>query len=73
MLDGSDVKLIVTGVRLLGAVIGTAEFRVEYIKSVVKYRTLELMKLSDVAKAEPPSAFASQWHSQEMKLPHDSF
>lgn len=57
--QGSNVKLSVTGERHLGAAIGTAEYRTEYVKTAVQRWESELQRLSEIAKTEPQAAYAA--------------
>ena len=60
----SDSGLIVTkkGQRHLGAIIGTEEFKKEYIGEKVSEWVKEIEVLSDIAKTEPHAAYSAYTH-----------
>ena len=59
-----DSGVIVTrnGQRHLGAVIGTEEFKQEYVKEKVREWVKEMKALSDIAKTEPHAAYSAYTH-----------
>ena len=56
---GSDVVITMEGQRHLGAVIGTPEFKKEYVEKKVAEWVQEVGILSDIAKTEPHAAYAA--------------
>ena len=56
---GSDVVITSRGQRHLGAVIGTQEFKKEYVEKKVTEWVQEVKVLSDIAKTEPHAAYAA--------------
>ena len=50
------------GQRHLGAVIGTEEFKKEYVKEKVAEWVKEVKALSDIAKTEPHAAYSAYTH-----------
>ena len=59
---GSNVIITKKGQRHLGAVIGTQEFKKEYVEKKVAEWIQEVKTLSDIAKTEPHAAFAAYTH-----------
>ena len=59
---GSDVKVTAEGQRHLGAVIGTSEFKIGFIRQKVCEWVKEINTLSDIAKTEPQAAYTAFTH-----------
>ena len=65
--DGSEVVITKKGERHLGAVIGTQEFKKEYVEKKVAEWVQEVKTLSDIAITEPHAAFAAFTHGLQHK------
>ena len=59
---GTNVKVTKDGQRHLGAVIGTEEFKKEYIGEKVGKWVQEIQLLADIAKTEPHAAYSAFTH-----------
>ena len=64
---GSQIKLTTAGQRHLGAVIGSAGFKEEYVTSKVAKWCEELHCLSEFAMSQPHAAFSAYLHGQQHK------
>ena len=59
LFDGTGIKLTLTGERHLGAVIGTQEFRDQYVSSKVQKWIEDIEILAGIAEDEPQLAYSS--------------
>ena len=59
IFSNSNVRVTKDGERHLGAVIGTPEFKKEYVKKIVHDWEKEVKRLSDYATTEPQAAYAA--------------
>ena len=57
--NGTGIKITLTGERHLGAVIGTQEFRDEYVNKKVKTWVEDIEQLSVIAEDEPQLAYSA--------------
>ena len=64
----TSVQITVDGHRLLGAPLGTPEFRTKYLEERVASWTQLLVKLSAVAQTQPHAAFSAFTHSFVSRL-----
>ena len=62
LFTGSEVVITKKGQRHLGAVIGTQEFKKEFVEKKVAEWVHEVGVLSDIAKTEPHAAYAAYTH-----------
>lgn len=62
IFNGSGVSITKEGQRHLGAVIGTEEFKKEYIEEKVLKWVKEVEVLADIAKTEPHAAYSAYTH-----------
>lgn len=62
IFNGSGVIVTKEGQRHLGAVIGTEEFKKQYIKEKVLKWVNEVKVLSDIARTEPHAAYSAYTH-----------
>jgi len=66
----ANIKITVNGKRHLGAVIGTEEFKVEYLNEKIQIWSEEIKALSQIAKIEPQAAFSCFVSGYKHKLNH---
>ena len=59
LFHGTGVKITRTGERHLGAVIGSQEFRDEYVNSKINKWVADIEQLSEIADEEPQVAYAA--------------
>ena len=57
--DGTGIKITKEGKRHLGAVVGTEDFKKEYIENLVQTWIAELQNLQKIARIEPQLAYAA--------------
>ena len=57
IFKNSSIQITSTGQRHLGAVIGTTEYKQEYMNEKITTWTEEIRMLSEIAKTEPQSAY----------------
>ena len=60
--NGTDVIVTKEGQRHLGAVIGTEDFKIQYVTEKVAEWVKEIKMLSDIAKTEPHAAYTAFTH-----------
>ena len=59
IFNGSGIKIVLEGKRVLGAAIGTTEFEGAYIKDKVSEWIMDLQELSSIAEEEPQIALSA--------------
>ena len=59
LFDGTGVKLTLTGERHLGAVIGSPNFRDEYITNKINKWSEDVKELAEFARDEPQLAYTA--------------
>ena len=57
--EGTGVRITMEGDRHLGSVIGTPEFKEEFVKTKVEEWVAELQRLAEIAKTEPHAAYTA--------------
>ena len=74
---GTGVKITISGERHLGAVIGSEDFRNEYVKQKVKNWVEDVVQLSSIAKDEPQLAYSAftkalcmRWSFMQRTIPN---
>jgi hypothetical protein len=67
IFEGTGIKITLTGERHLGAVIGSEEFRDEYIRSKVSKWVEDIEQLSTIANDEPQLAYAAYTKALSMR------
>ena len=65
---GSDLNITVKGKKHLGAIIGSEEFKKEYVEELIDDWCKELNTLSEIALIEPHAAYASYIHGFQHKF-----
>ena len=64
---GTGVKITTSGERHLGAVIGSHEFRTEYVSDKIRKWTKDVEQLAEVAKDEPQLAYSAYTKALSMR------
>lgn len=64
---GTGVKITTSGERHLGAVIGSHEFRREYVSDKIRKWTKDVEQLAEVAKDEPQLAYSAYTKALSMR------
>ena len=65
--EETGVEIRITGVRYLGAAIGSPSFKYEYITEKVQTWVAEIKSLSAIAKTQPQAAYAVLVHAMKHK------
>ena len=65
---GSRINITTSGQRHLGAVIGSMEFKDEYVNNLVARWTSEMQVLSKIAEIQPQAAYAAYTHGFKSKF-----
>ena len=65
LFASSPINITTEGKRHLGAVIGTSDFKTEYMEEKVKGWCERLERLSDVAKSQPHAAYSAFIHGEQ--------
>ena len=68
IFDGAGIKIITTGKRHLGAVIGNEAFKQEYVCEKIEEWVLEIESLAEIALIEPHAAYAAYVHGYQHKF-----
>ena len=68
MFKDSEIKITTEGKRLLGASIGSDDFRTTYASEKVNEWCDEIRKLSAYAKSQPQAAYAAFCHGEQHKF-----
>ena len=68
VFEGTEINITTKGRRHLGAIIGSPEFKIEYVNSKVNTWIDEVEKLSEIAKVEPHAAYAAYTHGMKHKF-----
>ena len=63
--QNSHIKITTGGQRHLGAVLGSEDFKKEYMSEKVSRWCEEVSKLAEIAKSQPHAAFAAYIHGQQ--------
>ena len=63
----TGVKITITGERHLGAVIGSEDFRAEYVNSKIESWIQDVEQLSEIAKNEPQLAYSAYTKALSMR------
>ena len=67
IFDGTGIKITLTGERHLGAVIGSPEFRSEYVRNKVHKWIDDVKQLALIAKEEPQAAYSAYTKALSMR------
>ena len=62
VFEGTDIKVTTSGHKHLGAVVGSSNYRDEYVSERVKEWITEIKILSDIAKSQPHAAYSAFVH-----------
>ena len=62
VFEGTDIKVTTSGHKHLGAVVGSSDYRDEYVSERVKEWITEIKILSDIAKSQPHAAYSAFVH-----------
>ena len=68
LFKDAPINITVEGKRHLGAVIGTSQFREEYMADKVGKWCTEINNLTEVAKSQPHAAYAAYIHGEQHKF-----
>ena len=67
LFNGTNIKITSTGACHLGAIVGSEEFKDDYVKMNVEEITAELEKLSKIGETEPHDSYAAFTHGWKHK------
>ena len=59
LFDNSNANITVEGKKLLGAVVGSDSYKLEYVDNIVKDWNSKLCMLSTVAESQPQAAYSA--------------